>query len=107
MEREAELAGKAALARYPCGACHTIPGVEGAEGDVAPPLTNFGDRTWIAGRIINNPENLARWIMNPQEVDPETKMPDLNVSEEDARAIAAYLENLREGEVPSRGGSPS
>jgi cytochrome c len=34
---------------------------------------------------------LIQWIQNPQAIDPENAMPDVGVTEEDARHIAAYL----------------
>lgn len=86
--------GRAAIAEYGCGSCHAIPGVRDAESYVAPPLERFAQRSFIAGRLANNGENLARWIEDPQAVDPETGMPDLGVSPADARAIAAYLLTL-------------
>ncbi|HWB72020.1 MAG TPA: c-type cytochrome [Egibacteraceae bacterium] len=87
--------GRHLIAHYGCGACHTIPGVPEAKGRAAPPLISFGQRAFIAGNLPNTPENLARWIMNPQEVEPGTAMPNLNVTEEDAVDIAAYLESLQ------------
>lgn len=87
--------GMRAMERHGCGSCHTIPGVRGADALVGPPLTHFGRRTFIAGRLANNEQNLARWVMDPQQVEPGTAMPDLGVSPEDARNIAAYLEQLR------------
>lgn len=86
--------GERLITRYGCGSCHTIPGVKGADGLVGPPLTKFGRRTFIAGQLPNTPENLIRWIMDPREVEPGTAMPDLGVSEAEARNIAAYLEGL-------------
>ena len=74
---------------------HKIPGVRGAEGMVGPPLTMFAHRAYIAGRLSNQPENLVRWIQNPQDVDPETAMPDLGVIPGVARDMAAYLYTLR------------
>lgn len=79
-----------------CGSCHVIPGIRQAVGTVGPPLTDFGRRGFIAGQLPNNASNLIRWIMDPQEVEPGTAMPDLNVSETQARDIAAYLLGLRE-----------
>lgn len=87
-------AGEAALETHGCGTCHAIPGVSGADGRVGPPLDHFGERAFIAGRLGNNQENLIRWIRAPQEVDPETAMPDLDVSEEDATNMSAYLLSL-------------
>jgi cytochrome c1 len=65
--------------------------VPGADAEVGPPLTGFGRRGYIAGELPNNPENLQRWIRSPQSVEPGTVMPDLGVTESDARDIAAFL----------------
>jgi cytochrome c2 len=85
------VAGEAAIAKYGCGSCHVIPGVERARGLVGPPLTDFAWRAYIAGRAYNTPANLEAWIRLPDSVEPGTAMPTLGVSQEDARNIAAYL----------------
>jgi cytochrome c1 len=87
--------GERAIAAYGCGTCHMIPGIREATGMVGPPLTAFARRTIIAGRMPNTADALVRWIRTPQEVDPGTAMPDLNVTERDAKDIAAYLYTLR------------
>ena len=87
--------GKQAIEKYGCGACHTIPGVKEADALVGPPLTHFAERSFIAGQLANTEENLARWIRNPQEVEPGTAMPNLGVSAEDAENIAAYISTLK------------
>jgi cytochrome c len=43
----------------------------------------------------NSAENLIRWIVNPQAINPGTAMPNLGVSEPHARDMAAYLFTLR------------
>jgi cytochrome c2 len=86
--------GRAAIQSYGCGACHTVPGVPNADASVGPPLTKFGDRSFIAGKLANTPDNLVTWVMLPQQVEPGTAMPDLGVTREDAQNIAAYLERL-------------
>jgi cytochrome c1 len=78
-----------------CTACHTIPGVRGADGVVGPPLTAFGRRGYIAGRVSNNPSNLVRWLSDPREIDPETVMPRVGLSPQQARDVAAYLYTLQ------------
>jgi cytochrome c1 len=83
--------GHDAILRYGCGACHHIPGVAGADTFVGPPLNRFAQRHFIAGNLPNTADNLIYWIQFPQLVEPGTAMPDLNVSETDARNIAAYL----------------
>jgi cytochrome c len=86
--------GQQALQRFGCGACHVIPGVTGARGAVGPPLTSFASRTIVAGRLSNTPDNLTRWIQDPQSIEPGNAMPNLDVSQSDARDMAAYLLSL-------------
>jgi cytochrome c1 len=86
--------GERALVQYGCGSCHVVPGVPAAEGRVGPPLTDFADRAYVAGRLRNEPAALVRWIRDPQGIEPGTAMPNLGVSEADARDIAAYLYTL-------------
>ena len=86
--------GNQLIKSYGCGSCHTVPGVRDANGLVGPPLTDYGARSYIAGKLPNNFPNLVRWIMNPQAVVPGNAMPDLGVKKVDAQDIAAYLESL-------------
>jgi cytochrome c2 len=88
-------AGMVDLRKYGCSGCHTIPGIEGAQGLVGPPLNQFADRVYIAGRLPNTPDNLMLWIQKPQQVVPNNAMPDMGISEQDSRDIAAYLYTLR------------
>jgi cytochrome c2 len=83
--------GRELLWQYGCGACHEIPGVRGAHGNLGPPLENMAQQVYIAGVLPNTPENLIHWIRAPQKVDPLTAMPDLAVTEAQARDMAAYL----------------
>lgn len=87
--------GKAAIRKYGCGTCHTISGVRAANGLVGPPLAGIGNRVYVAGVLPNTPDNLIRWIRFPQHVDPLTAMPELGVTEADARNIASYLYTLK------------
>lgn len=87
--------GALALRAHGCGGCHHVPGVEGAQSFVGPPLDRFGERAYVAGVLSNRAENLVRWIEDPRGVDPDTAMPDLGVPHQDALDIAAYLYTLR------------
>jgi cytochrome c1 len=87
--------GEVAIRSYGCGACHVIPGIRGARGMVGPPLTGFAQRIYIAGEVTNTPEHLVTWIQVPQSIEPGTAMPNLGVTEQQARDIAAYLYTLR------------
>jgi cytochrome c len=87
--------GRAAIARYSCGACHQIAGVSGASGRVGPRLDHIGEQTIIAGRLPNIPDSLVHWIRDPQAIAPGNAMPTLGISDATARDIAAYLYTLR------------
>jgi cytochrome c len=87
--------GAAAIHKYGCDSCHTIPGIRGAVAHVGPPLTDIGVRKYVAGQLSNTPENLQNWIRHPRRVEPHTAMPDIGVTEIDGRDIAAYLYTLR------------
>jgi cytochrome c len=87
--------GAAAIERYGCGSCHIIPGISGAHGRAGTSLAGIADRIYIAGVLQNTPPNMMRWIENPPAVDPKTVMPNLGVTEQDARDIAGYLYTLK------------
>jgi cytochrome c2 len=84
-------AGRADIGKYGCYACHTIRGVARARGLVGPPLDGIRNREYIAGELPNTPQNLMLWIQHPRQVEPHTAMPEMNVSEQDSRDIAAFL----------------
>lgn len=88
-------AGRELMARYHCGSCHSIPGVAASRGQFAASLERFGARSYIAGRVANEPAALARWIADPASVVPGTLMPNMGVAPDDARAMAQYLTGLR------------
>ena len=83
--------GVLAMQQYACTTCHMIPGLVGSRVYVGPPLTGIARRKYLAGTLPNSPENMVRWIQKPKSISPETLMPDLSVSDEHARDIAAYL----------------
>jgi len=83
------------IARLGCGACHSLPGINGARGKVGPPLDNIGERTIIAGLLPNTPENMIKWLRAPQSFVPGNAMPNMELNDHDARDVAAYLYTLR------------
>jgi cytochrome c2 len=89
-----EKRGQLALARYECGSCHVIPGVAGARGQVGPPLDAFARHPHLAGKFANEPETLVRWIADAPSLAPQTAMPAIAMSDQDARDMAAYLYGL-------------
>ncbi len=87
--------GAATIARYGCGSCHIIPGISGAQGLAGPPLSGMANRIYIAGVLQNIPGNMVRWIEDPKAVDEKTAMPNLGVTQPEARDIAGYLYTLK------------
>jgi cytochrome c2 len=88
------------IGAYGCQSCHTIPGVRGANELVGPPLGQIALHVYISGVLPNSPDNLQRWLQNPQAaIQQPTAMPNMGVSEADTRDIMAYLYMLREGDI--------
>lgn len=70
--------------KYGCNACHALA-EEG--GKVGPALDRAGFRL--------NPTWVYRWIKYPQSMKTETRMPNLGITDPDAKAISMYLSTLR------------
>jgi putative membrane protein len=87
--------GPAAVNKYGCGTCHTIPHIGGATATVGPPLERIALRQYLGGHLPNTPNNMMKWIQHPQTIDPQNVMPDLGVTDQDAKDIAALLYTLR------------
>ena len=87
--------GAAAVRRYGCGSCHTIPGIRGANGLVGPPLAGIASRMYVGGVLTNTPDHMIAWLENPKSWAPKTAMPDLGVTHGDAVNIASYLYTLK------------
>lgn len=88
------LRGKTVIVNYGCPSCHIIPGVPGAQGVVGPPLSGIARRAYLGGVLPNTPEDMIFWLRFPQLADPRTAMPNMGVTDADARDIAAYLRSL-------------
>jgi cytochrome c len=87
--------GRELVSHYGCNACHTIPGVAGPQSTVGPPLDRIINREFLAGELPNTSANMQRWIREPHSVEPKTAMPDMGVTEQDAKDITAFLYTLR------------
>jgi len=83
--------GRAALVQFDCGVCHVIPGIPAAVGQVGPALDNYALRPYLAGKFPNEPETLVRWILDAPAMAPQTAMPAIAMSQQEARDAAAYL----------------
>jgi cytochrome c2 len=84
-------AGAKVIETVGCGACHEIPGIHAAAGQIGPSLKGFKNRAMIAGVLSNSADNLQNWIIDPRSIDPKTAMPNLGITPQQARDISAYL----------------
>lgn len=86
--------GRLLIGSHGCIACHVVPGVRGPAAKVGPPLTSMARRTYIGGVLPNTSDNLVRWLLDPPAIDRRTAMPNMGMSHDDAKDIAAYLLTL-------------
>jgi cytochrome c oxidase subunit II len=78
-----------------CNLCHAIAGTS-AFGQTGPDLTHIASRRSLAaGALANTPENLRRWLANPQRVKPGNHMPVVTLDDEQLDALTAYLSGLQ------------
>lgn len=87
--------GKTAIEHYGCAGCHQIPGARNTVALVGPDLRQIASRSYVGGVAANTPDNMIHWVQNPQSLNPRSAMPNLHVSESDARDIASYLYTLK------------
>jgi cytochrome c553 len=74
-----------------CSACHAIPGIRTARGVVGPPLGGLSRQAFIAGQLPNNAPVLVAFLQDPPALVPRTGMPNVGLTLEEARDIAAFL----------------
>lgn len=78
-----------------CGGCHSVRGSE-ANGLLGPDLSHLMQRKRIAsGLLENNPDNLARWISDPQGIKPGSLMQKPELTPTEFADIRDYLLTLR------------
>jgi mono/diheme cytochrome c family protein len=76
---------------YQCQSCHTIGSIGGYVG---PNLNNAG--TWLTAAWIE------AWLRNPQALIPDITEPRRNFTEEEVKALTAYLVTLRQTTKPQK-----
>ena len=92
---EAVSRGRAVFETNECLDCHRIKGIAG-DGQFGPDLTHLMSRDTIAsGVALNTPENLRRWVKDPNSIKPGATMPALQLSDGQLNDVIAYLETLR------------
>ena len=86
--------GQKIFERTACINCHAVAGTA-ANGRFGPDLTHLMSRDTIAsGAAPNTPENLRRWIHDPNAIKPGSSMPAMGLSDPDLNAVTSYLETL-------------
>ncbi|MDA0986372.1 MAG: c-type cytochrome [Bacteroidetes bacterium] len=92
--------GKITFSQVGCKACHVIGDdikvreARGTQYDIAPELTH------VAGKL--SPDFIFDWIKNPRHYNPESKMPNLRLSDQEARDVVAYLQTMKENRNPEK-----
>jgi cytochrome c oxidase subunit II len=79
-----------------CAVCHAIGGTP-AGGVVGPDLTHMGIRQTIgAGIVRNDPEQMRRWITDPNDLKPGVLMPAFGdrLGAEEIDELVRYLDGL-------------
>lgn len=79
-----------------CIGCHAMVGtpMAGQVGMVGPNLSHVGSRTTLVANLMpNTPENMARWLRDPQKVKQGSlmKLPR-QLTEDEIATLVAYLE---------------
>jgi cytochrome c oxidase subunit 2 len=88
--------GLALFQQLSCVSCHAINGAAGAVARVAPDLTHVASRKQLGGGVSENtPENLRRWLKDPQAVKPGVLMPSYNLTDEQLDQLGAYFSTLQ------------
>jgi cytochrome c oxidase subunit 2 len=94
-ETDEQRRGYAVFMSRRCAGCHAINGAE-AYGQVGPDLSHIASRSTIgAGTLPNTPDHMNAWVKNPQASKPGNQMPPNPLSDEESRALLAYLELLK------------
>jgi len=88
-------AGRAIFDDTACIDCHAVRGTP-ADGTFGPDLTHLMSRSTIAaGMLANTPENLRRWVWDPDAIKPGCLMPDMKLDSQQVDEVVSYLTTLR------------
>ncbi|WP_420238112.1 cytochrome c oxidase subunit II [Telmatobacter bradus] len=94
-ENPTAAAGKEVFLHTACVNCHTVSGTL-AKGRFGPDLTHLASRDTLgSGVVMNTPENLRKWIDDPDSIKPGSLMPRMHLSSHDLDLVTAYMASLR------------
>lgn len=93
--RNLEKAGAKLIEAYNCLACHNIKGNTASIGrKVGPDLTHIASRKTVTGDPWSKAWEVA-WLDDPVTKKPGTYMPKFNLTDEEIKAIVAYLATMK------------
>ena len=78
--------GRKLFSEAGCNACHDVEGLRPVE-KVGPDLSRVGDKVYRHW--------LARWLKNPRDYLPRTRMPNFVLGEQEIASLGAFLASLR------------
>lgn len=78
-----------------CIGCHVV---NGKGGTLGPDLSK-------AGSMLQT-QFIFKWVLNPQAFKAKTRMPNLDLSDEDAFAVSLYVSTLKEEALADMNGEP-
>lgn len=84
-----ELGKQLFYGKYACQGCHIVD-TKSDQGYIGPTLTHVGSRLTAAW--------IYQWLKNPQALRPGTIEPNRDMSDEDARALMAFLMSQKSGD---------
>jgi cytochrome c2 len=102
--------GRRLLVNKACGACHAMTGVPEFAGAPFPPEVRIEDRARAVrlapdlryARDRMTATKLARWLREPKRIKPDTAMPPLALTADEARDLTAYLMTTPLAPLPAR-----
>jgi cytochrome c oxidase subunit 2 len=95
LDDKAARAGRDVFLSQSCVNCHRVRGTR-AQGTYAPDLTHLMSRETLAsGMVANTPEELRKWLIDPQQTKPGCLMPAFGLSEQQVNDLVGYLGTLK------------
>ena len=89
------LNGKEMFLSLACVNCHNVNGIM-MQGGFAPNLTHLMSRETIAsGAAANTPENLKKWLRDPNSIKDGCRMPNMMLTEIQIDSLVEFLTTLK------------
>ena len=98
--------GRELMEQKACTSCHAFSGVPAFASSESPPLESELSRSAALAPDLRftrerfRRDQLLAWLLDPKALKPDTRMPNFDLSQDDARDIAAYLLNAELAPAP-------